>query len=90
MKLRDHHPLNRPQLVGTKSIQFHLSAGGVANLCVSCGATAKIDFNAPDDVWKIVVPTKYQNKVLCVDCFGKFACEKQIKLLQLHRSGGVA
>ena len=89
MKLRDHHPSNRPQLVGTKSIQFHLSAGGVASLCASCGSPAKVNFNAPDDVWKTVVPTKYHNKVVCVDCFGNFACEKQIELLRLHRSGGV-
>ena len=90
MKLRDHLPPNRPQLLGTASIQFHLSAGRVASLCASCGSPAKVDCNAPDDVWKIVVPTKYQNKVVCVDCFGKFACDKQIELLRLHRSGGVA
>ena len=82
MKLRDHQLPNRPQLGGTASIQFHHSAGGVASLCAACGSPAKVYFNAPDDVWKTVVPTEYQNKVVCVECFGKFACEKQIELLQ--------
>jgi len=29
-----------------------------------------------------VVPTKYWNKVVCVECFGNFACETQIELVR--------
>jgi hypothetical protein len=53
--------------------------------CKVCGSPDKCDFNAPDDTWKTVVPMKYQNAFVCVECFGKFACEKQIKLFQGHK-----
>jgi hypothetical protein len=86
MKLRDP-PLNRPQLVGTASIQLQHFAGVFASP-VQCGSSAKYDFNVPDDVWKTVVPTKYWNKVVRVECFRNFACERQIELFRLHRSPG--
>ena len=54
--------------------------------CKVCASPDKCDFNAPDDTWKTVVPTKYQNAFVCVECFGKFACEKQIKLFQVHKA----
>lgn len=82
MKLRDYHPLNRAQLVRTASIMLHHFAPGFANPCTVCGSSAKCDFNVPDDVWKTVVPTKYWNKVVCVECFGNFACETQIELVR--------
>ena len=50
--------------------------------CKVCGSPDKGDFEIPKDVWKTVVPTEYQNKVVCVECFGKFACEKQVELSQ--------
>ena len=54
-------------------------------VCKVCGSPDKGDFNAPDDTWKTVVPIEYQNKVVCVECFGKFACEKQVELFRVHR-----
>jgi len=53
--------------------------------CKVCSSLDKGDFEIPNDVWKTVVPTEYQNKVVCVECFGKFACEKQVELFRLHR-----
>jgi len=29
-------------------------------------------------MWKEVVPVEYQNKVVCLSCFDKFAREKQV------------
>ena len=87
MKLRDHAP-NRPQLVEPVSIQLHRFSGD--SPCAVCGFPAKSDFNVPEDVWEVVVPTRYWNKVVCVECFGNFACEKQIELFRLHRSVGAA
>ena len=55
-----------------------------AGLCSVCGL-AKVDFDVPDDVWKPVVPSKYQNEFVCVECFGNFACEKQIELFRLPK-----
>jgi hypothetical protein len=54
-------------------------------VCKVCGSPDKCDFSAPDDTWKTVVPMEYQNVFVCVDCFGQFACEKQIKLFRVHR-----
>jgi hypothetical protein len=53
--------------------------------CKVCSSPDKCDFKAPDDTWKTVVPMEYQNAFVCVECFGKFACEKQIKLFQVHK-----
>jgi hypothetical protein len=61
---------------------LHHFAPGFANPCTVCGSSAKCDFNVPDDVWKTVVPTKYWNKVVCVERFGNFACETQIELVR--------
>jgi hypothetical protein len=51
--------------------------------CKVCGSPDKGDFEIPKDVWKTVVPTQYQNRVVCVECFGKFACEKQVELFRV-------
>ena len=82
MKLRNHS--SSVQLRATATIKFRGCAGDFASLCEVCGSLpAKSDFSVPDDTWKIVVPTKYWNGVVCVECFGNFACEKQIELLRL-------
>ena len=54
-------------------------------VCKVCGSPAKGDFNATDDMWKTVIPIEYQNKIVCVECFGKFACEKQVELFRVNR-----
>ena len=78
MKLRDSV---QPQ--GSASIQLRRFAGEGASLCEVCRSPGQADFNVQNDVWKIAVPSKYWNKVVCVECFGNFACEKQIELLRL-------
>ena len=52
-----------------------LLASRPVRTCKVCGSPDKCDFAAPDDTWKTV----------CIECFGKFACEKQIKLFQVHK-----
>jgi hypothetical protein len=59
--------------------------GPGSGLCKVCGSLAKFGFDAPDNVWKAVVPSKYQNEFVCVECFGNFACEKQIELFDFSR-----
>jgi len=54
-------------------------------VCKVCSSPDQADFNATDVTWKTVVPIKYQNKVVCVKCFGKFACEKQVELFRVRR-----
>ena len=55
-----------------------------SDLCNVCGL-AKVDFDAPDNLWKAVVPNEYQNVFVCVECFEKFACEKQLGLFRLPK-----
>ena len=66
--------------------QLQRAARGVASLCEVSRSSAKVDFNLADDVWKIVVPTKCRDEVVCSECFGSFACERRIELFQLHES----
>jgi hypothetical protein len=55
-----------------------LYEGGKRPTCKICGSEDKFDFNVRDEVWKQVVPSEYENKVVCLDCFDKLAFEKKI------------
>jgi hypothetical protein len=46
--------------------------------CTVCGCEEKFNFHVPDDVWKKVLPSQYQNTVVCLSCFDNFAHEKNI------------
>jgi hypothetical protein len=61
----------------------HLLSTRSPRACKVCGFLDKDDFVIPNDVWKTVIPTEYQNKFVCVECFGKFACERQIELFRV-------
>jgi hypothetical protein len=43
-----------------------------------CGCEDKFNFAVPDDVWQRVVPTEYQNQVVCLKCFDECARERNI------------
>jgi hypothetical protein len=49
----------------------------ICRLCVSPNA---LPFSVPDNTWETVVPLKYQNDDLCIDCFENLVCDKQIEL----------
>lgn len=38
-----------------------------------------MNFNVPDKVWESIVPEPYVNKVVCLECFDKFASGKGIQ-----------
>ena len=46
--------------------------------CKVCDCSDKFDFHVPNDLWKRVVPHRYQSKVVCLPCFDNFALKKQI------------
>ena len=73
MKLRDH-PADRLQLAGPAKSSFTVLQGPARGQYA--GLQLAMIFNVPDDVWKTVIPTKYRSKVVCVEWFGNFACEK--------------
>ena len=62
----------------TANINFHRSRGGRRQTCKVCKCPDKFDFNVPDETWNRVVPVEYQQGVVCLECFDRFACEKQI------------
>ena len=41
--------------------------------CKACGNRDKFDFDVPDEIWRAVVPTHLQNRVVCLPCFDDFA-----------------
>lgn len=43
-----------------------------------CGRPDKFDFQVPDDIWRLIVPPKYQTKVVCLACFDDFATARDI------------
>lgn len=47
-------------------------------ICKVCGSLDYFNFNVPDKIWQKIVPKKYQNKVVCLPCFDKFATIKNI------------
>ena len=46
--------------------------------CKVCGRSDKFNYNVPDELWKKVVPAKYHNKVVCLECFDQLAFKKNI------------
>lgn len=46
--------------------------------CKVCGHRDKFDFTVPDEVWALVVPEEYQNRVACLACFDDFAARSNI------------
>lgn len=64
----------------TVSVQgIHSFPFGVSReICKSCGSSNGVGFTVADDVWKAAVPILFQNHVLCLGCFTRFADEKLI------------
>jgi hypothetical protein len=59
--------------------------------CKVCECSDKFDFHVSDDLWKRVVPQRFQKSVVCLDCFDDLACEKKIDYAEsidvLHFAG---
>ena len=47
-------------------------------ICKCCGEINRVGFNVPNDIWQMSVPKIYQEKVLCLNCFTRFADENGI------------
>jgi hypothetical protein len=46
--------------------------------CKVCGQADGLNFKVRDDIWALVVPKRWQNRVVCLRCFDQFAYEKGI------------
>ena len=47
--------------------------------CKVCGKRDKFDFSVSDEVWELVVPEPYRNRVVCLGCFDAFASQKGVR-----------
>jgi hypothetical protein len=59
-------------------VRTNTSRLGGHPICKACGRSDKFDFNVPDRLWGKIVPTKYRNQVVCLECFDEFAFEKGV------------
>ena len=46
--------------------------------CKVCECSDKFDYHVSDDLWRRVVPRRYQKSVVCLDCFDDLAFDKKI------------
>ena len=46
--------------------------------CKVCGRADCFNFHMPDWLWQKVVPERYQNTVVCLCCFDRFAAKKDV------------
>ena len=44
--------------------------------CKVCGQADGLNFKVRDDIWALVVPKRWQNRVVCLRCFDRFAYKK--------------
>ena len=52
---------------------------GMRQTCKACGSPDYWNFDVPDRVWVLVVPTELQNCVVCLGCFDRYALERGVK-----------
>ena len=53
--------------------------------CKACGRADGLDFNVEHETWARVVPTEFQNRVVCLPCFDYFASAKNINYIEALR-----
>jgi hypothetical protein len=46
--------------------------------CRVCKREDKFNFYVADEVWREIVPSEYQNKVVCLPCFDEFARKRNV------------
>lgn len=49
-------------------------------ICKVCGREQRIAWSIRDDLWERIVPPRFQNRVVCLECFLGFADEKGINV----------
>lgn len=51
---------------------------GAYPICKVCGSRDKFDFKVSDNLWTRIVPRKYRNQIVCLECFDELAFKKNI------------
>jgi len=44
-------------------------------ICKACGLVNCFDFHVPDEIWKAIMPLSLIDKVVCLNCFDRYASE---------------
>jgi len=47
-------------------------------ICKICYHVNSVGFDVPDDIWNKIIPTEFQDKVVCLNCFTRLGDEKYI------------
>lgn len=48
-------------------------------ICALCHEVSRVGFWVPDKIWKAAVHRHYQNSILCLRCFTRWADEKSVQ-----------
>ena len=48
-------------------------------ICSLCHEVIRVGFYVPDEIWKLVVQKYYQNSIICLRCFTRWADEKSVE-----------
>lgn len=46
--------------------------------CSVCHCDDKFNYYVPDQMWRRIVPSEYQNNVVCLPCFDDFARKQNV------------
>lgn len=47
--------------------------------CKACQCADKFNYHVPDALWRRIVPKEFRTSAICLECFDKFAAEKDIR-----------
>ena len=72
------YALHRVSAMDYPNLKSHSSKNWKRQTCKVCNCPDKFNFKVPDEIWNRVVPLEYRHRVVCLDCFDRFASEKQI------------
>lgn len=61
-----------------RHFQYWLRPGLRRETCKRCWRENPVGFSVPDDVWRVVVPTRHTNHVLCLNCFDRYATRRGV------------
>lgn len=48
-------------------------------ICALCHEVSRVGFLVPDDIWRAAVHPHYQNSIICLRCFTRWADEKGVE-----------
>ncbi len=76
--------------VATLSFAIGHNMPPLREICKLCFRANPVGFIVPDKIWKDIIPSEYQSRVVCISCFTRLADEKLIPWdRKIHMSSGL-